>query len=316
MAETLTVGLIGLGRMGLGIAERLVGGGHGVVAFDLDGESRRAAAALGARTVARAGDLAGLLPQPRAVWLMIPAGRAVDAVLFEGADALAGWLGAKDIVIDGGNSNHADSRRRADRLAAECGAAYLDCGTSGGVEGARIGYCLMVGGPEEAYRRMEPALRSIAAPGGCAHVGPSGAGHFVKMVHNAIEYGLLQVIGEGLSMLDVSGYGTEPSQAAELWAHGSVIRSWLMELAAAALSRPDHFERIAPSAGGGETGTWAVEEAARLGVAVPAIALSLAERREAPSNEYAARMVAALRYEFGRHAFEAVGTPSEGEERP
>ncbi|HOI54947.1 MAG TPA: decarboxylating 6-phosphogluconate dehydrogenase [Phycisphaerae bacterium] len=314
MAETLTVGLIGLGRMGLGIAGRLIQGGHSVVAYDRDGNARCAAATAAARTVDRVADLAPSLPAPRVVWLMIPAGPAVDAVLFDGPDALAASLGAGDVVIDGGNSHHGDSRRRAERLASSCGAAYLDCGTSGGVEGARIGYCLMVGGPAEAYRRVEPALRSVATPGGCAYVGPSGAGHFVKMVHNAIEYGLLQVIGEGMSMLDRSPYGTSPAQAAALWTHGSVIRSWLMELAATALSRPNHFERIAPQAGGGQTGAWAVEAAAQLGVKTPAIALSLAERGETPANAYAARMVAALRYEFGRHAFETVREPSAQED--
>ncbi|MBN2583794.1 MAG: decarboxylating 6-phosphogluconate dehydrogenase [Planctomycetes bacterium] len=301
----MTVGLIGLGRMGLGIAERLVRGGHGVVAFDLNAESRSAAAKLGARTVARAADLPASLPEPRIVWLMIPAGPAVDKVLFDGPDALAATLAAGDIVIDGGNSNHNDSRQRAERMAG-ANLTYLDCGTSGGVEGASIGYCLMVGGPVEAYRRVEPALRSIAAPDGYAHVGPSGAGHFVKMIHNAIEYGLLQVIGEGFSLLAESPYDVDLAQAADLWTHGSVIRSWLMELARTALTRPDHFERIAPKAGGGSTGTWAVEEASRLGVDVPAIALSLTQRTGTPANEFAARMVAALRYEFGRHAFETT----------
>ena len=304
MAASLTVGLVGLGRMGLGIAERLVKGGLPVVAFDLSTEARQAAEKAGAKTVNRLADLPDRLPWPRVLWLMIPAGAAIDEVLFDGPDALAAKLSAGDIVIDGGNSNFNDSLRRAERLAAG-GVKLLDCGTSGGVEGARIGYCLMVGGDAKAYAHSEPAFRAIAIEGGCAHVGPSGAGHFVKMVHNAIEYGFLQVLGEGFSMLDGGDFPVDLARVAELWTRGSVIRSHLVELAHSALTRPDHFERIAPKVGGGSTGAWAVEEARRLGIDLPAIALSLAQRTGEPANEFAARMVAALRYEFGRHPFEA-----------
>jgi len=303
MANSLTVGLVGLGRMGLGIAERLAKGGLPVVAFDLSAEARRAAEKSGAKTVDRLADLPDRLPRPRVLWLMIPAGAAIDEVLFDGPEALAPKLAGGDIVIDGGNSNFNDSRRRAERLAAG-GVKFLDCGTSGGVEGARIGYCLMVGGDAEAYAHSEPALEVIAIEGGCAHVGPSGAGHFVKMVHNAMEYGFLQVLGEGFSMLEGGDFPVDPARVAELWTHGSVIRSHLMDLARTALTRPDHFERIAAEVGGGSTGTWAVEEARRLGIDLPAIALSLAQRTGQPANEFAARMVAALRYEFGRHPFE------------
>ena len=305
MAATLTIGLVGLGRMGLGIAERLAGAGLPVMAFDLSAEARQAAEKVGAKTVDRLADLPDALPRPRVLWLMIPAGTVIDQVLFDGPDALAPKLDSGDIVVDGGNSNFNDSRRRAERLAGG-GVKLLDCGTSGGVEGARIGYCLMVGGDAEAYAHCEPALKVIAIEGGCAHVGPSGAGHFVKMVHNAIEYGFLQVLGEGFSMLDGGDFPVDAAQVADLWTRGSVIRSHLIELARSALSRPDHFERIAPKAGGGSTGAWAVEEARRLGIDLPAIALSLAQRTGEPANEYAARMVAALRWEFGRHPFETT----------
>lgn len=301
MTEARNIGVVGLGRMGLGIVERLAAAGHRVAAMDLSAEARKAAAEAGATTVETLGDLPGTMATPRILWLMVPAGPVVDAILFEGDDALAPRLGAGDIVIDGGNSHFRDSMRRAQRLAGEFGVAMLDCGTSGGVEGQQIGYCLMVGGPADAYAACQSALEVIAIAGGTAHVGPSGAGHFVKMVHNAMEYGFLQVLGEGFAMIDGSEFPVDLPPLADLWNHGSVIRSWLMELVAAALRRPDHFERIAPVAGGGATGTWAVEEAERMGMALPTIALALRERSDTPSNAYAARMVAALRYEFGRH---------------
>jgi len=310
MAHSLSVGLVGLGRMGVGIAERLVAGGHRVTAFDLKAQACDAAHQAGAATVDRLADLPSRLEEsadagrPRAIWLMLPAGPAIDHVLLEGPEALAPRLSAGDIVIDGGNSNFRDSMRRAERLADEFGVRMIDCGTSAGVHGQQLGYCLMLGGDAEAVALCEPLFAAAAAPEGYAHMGPSGAGHFVKMVHNAIEYGLAQVLGEGFSMLDAAEFPVDLRRAAELWQHGSVIRSWLMELAQTALSRPDHFERIAPKIGGGSTGTWAVEEADRMNVRVPAIALSLAERTGEPSNEFAARIIAALRYEFGRHPFQ------------
>jgi 6-phosphogluconate dehydrogenase len=301
MESSLNVGLVGLGRMGLGIAERLAEAGHRVAAFDLSADARRAAADVGAAPVATLADLPGAVALPRVVWLMVPAGPVVDQVLLDGPEALAARLSPGDIVIDGGNSHFHDSQRRAKLLAERCGATMLDCGTSGGVEGQQSGYCLMVGGDRAAYDHCTPAFAAIAAPDGYAHVGPSGAGHFVKMVHNAMEYGFLQVLGEGFALLDAYEAPLNMPQLARLWNHGSVIRSWLMDLAAQALSRPNHFEKIAPVVGGGSTGTWAVEEAGRRGMKLPAIELSLRERTGQPSNEFAARMVAALRYEFGRH---------------
>ncbi len=304
MAESLHVGLVGLGRMGFGIAERLLSGGHAVTAFDPDAGARERAERAGAAVVASLAELPAALEPPRLLWLMVPAGQPVDDVLFDGPGAVAAGLEPGDVVIDGGNSHYRDSMRRAERLEGQTGAVLLDCGTSGGVEGARVGYCLMVGGPEEAYRRCEPALAAVAAPDGYARVGPRGSGHFVKMVHNAVEYGILQVMGEGASLLEASEFPLELGRIAELWTHGSVIRSWLMELLHRALEREGHFERIAAKVGGGQTGTWAVKAAEELGVSVPAIARSLAERKDSPSNPFAARIVAALRYEFGGHAFE------------
>lgn len=303
----LNIAVVGLGRMGLGIADRLAEAGHRVTAFDLSAEARQAAALVGADTVDSPEELPAATKTPRILWLMVPAGPVVDKVLFDGPGALAPRLQRGDIVIDGGNSNFRDSMRRSARLREERGLSMLDCGTSGGIEGQDIGYCLMVGGERGAYASCEPAFAAIAMKRGYAHVGPSGAGHFVKMVHNAMEYGFLQVLGEGFAMLGASEFPLDLPRLAELWTHGSVIRSWLMELVAEALARPDHFEKIAPAVGGGSTGTWAVEEARRTGVKLPAIELSLKERTDKPSNEYAARMVAALRYEFGRHPFTTRG---------
>ena len=310
MAQCLNVGLVGLGRMGMGITERLIAGGHRVTAFDLDPQACDAGRTVGAAIVNRLADLPSALAhstapgRPRIVWLVLPAGQTIDDVLLAGPEALAPRLSAGDVVIDGGNSNFRDSMRRAARLADEFGVRLIDCGTSAGVDGRQLGYCFMLGGDAEAVALCEPLFAAAAAPEGYAHMGPSGAGHFVKMVNNATEYGLAQVLGEGFSMLDAAEFPIDLGRAAELWQHGSIIRSWLMELAHTALSRPDHFERIAPKIGGGSTGTWAVEEAARMHVKVPAIALSLAERTGEPSNEFAARIIAALRYEFGRHPFQ------------
>ena len=304
MGKRINVAVVGLGRMGLGVVERLLAAGHRVTGYDVSPAARAAAKRRGAKAVDHLAELMSATPRPRILWLMLPAGRAIDDLLFDGPDALAAQLSRRDVVVDGGNSHYRDSMSRAARLHKQRSVRLLDCGTSGGVQGRRAGYCLMVSGDAAAFRFCRPVFTALAARGGYARVGPSGAGHYVKMVHNAIEYAMLQSLGEGFSLLAAAPLKLDPAQVAELWTRGSVIRSHLVELAHDALARPGHFEKIAPKAGGGQTGAWAVQEARRLGLAVPAIALALKERKRRPANEFAARLVAALRWEFGRHPFE------------
>lgn len=309
-----TFGVVGLGRMGAGIASRLMARGYGVVAYDTDPAAVEALAVNGTRGARSLADLANLLPDPAVVWVMVPAGAATEAVTM-GPDGLRAHIRAGGVVIDGGNSHFRDSVRRAGELA-EQGIALLDCGTSGGLGGAREGYCLMVGGDPEAYALAEPLLAAIAQPQGYAHVGPSGAGHYVKMAHNAIEYGILEALGEGFELLQSGPCQYDLAAVADLWNHGSVIRSWLMELAADALGRDPRLEAITGAVGGGDTGSWAVEEAWSAGIPLPGIALAYAMRlRSRQTDTFSGKVVAALRREFGGHAVRgagAAGTPSGG----
>ena len=298
-------GLVGLGRMGLAMAERLTRSGWRVVAHDRSAEARHGAAGLGVEVGASLAEMvSSLRRQPRLVWLMLPSGQAVDEVIFgaSGTGGLAAALEAGDVVIDGGNSWWRDSQRRARDLALR-GIYLLDCGSSGGVEGARRGMCLMVGGDPVAFATARPLLEALAEPGGMAHVGPSGAGHYVKMVHNAIEYGMLEAIGEGFELLDRGPFELDLAQIAHLWSHGSVIRGWLIELLARALDADPRLASIRGVVGGGETGQWAIQEAWQAGVPFPAIAMAYAMRlRSRQGDSVAARVVAALRREFGQHA--------------
>lgn len=301
------VAVVGLGRMGLGIAQRIVAAGIHVSAYDEAAESRQRAQEAG---IGVAGSMAeaveALAERPRAVLLVIPAGKAVDDALF-GPQGLADMLAAGDVVIDAGNSYYRDSVARGQRLA-ERGIHFLDCGASGGPSGARDGLCLMVGGPEAVYRQMEPVFRAMACPGGLLHVGPSGAGHFVKMVHNAVEYVMLQAIGEGFELLEAAPYDIDLAQVAALWTKGSVLRGWLMELTAQVLAREPRLESIVGEIGGGSTGSWAVEEAWRAGVPATAMAVAVALRhRSRQDDSFAGKVVAALRREFGGHPITPSG---------
>jgi 6-phosphogluconate dehydrogenase len=297
-------GVIGLGRMGGMLVRNLHRSGGRTVVYDMNAEAVAAAeskGAVGARDLAA---LAATLPTPRVIWMMVPAGAPVDAVIAE----LRTHLTAGDVLIDGGNSNWRDSVRRAEDLK-RLGVHYLDSGTSGGMEGALNGLCLMVGGEEAAFRLAEPLFRAIAQEGGYAHVGPSGAGHFVKMVHNGIEYGLLQAIGEGFELLEAGPYELDLAQVADLWTNGSVIRGWLMELAARAFRNDPELEQITGEVGGGSTGSWAIEEAWKFGVPMPAIAASFSARlRSRQQDTFSGKVVAALRREFGGHAVQEVTT--------
>ncbi|MFO7274069.1 MAG: decarboxylating 6-phosphogluconate dehydrogenase [Bacillota bacterium] len=291
-------GVIGLGRMGGALVRNLLRAGHRAVVYDVNPESVQELVKAGATGTAGLAELAAALGRPRVIWMMVPAGDPVDQVIAE----LTPHLEPGDVLIDGGNSFYRDSIRRAEALQAR-GIRYLDCGTSGGIEGALHGLCLMVGGDPEAYRLAEPLFAAIAQPGGYGYVGPSGAGHFVKMVHNAIEYGMLEAIGEGFELLAEGPYQLDLAQVARLWTNGSVIRGWLMELTARALERDPRLESITGVIGGGSTGSWAIEEGWKAGVPMPAIAMSYAMRlRSRQPDTFAGKVVAALRHEFGGHA--------------
>ncbi|MGE5591915.1 MAG: phosphogluconate dehydrogenase (NAD(+)-dependent, decarboxylating) [Bacillota bacterium] len=290
-------GIIGLGRMGGNLVHNLQAAGGEAVVYDLNRASVEELARDGAIAASSPADLAARLERPRIIWIMVPEGAPVDQVLSQ----LEGHIEPGDVVIDGGNSFYRDSVRRSKALEAR-GIHYLDCGSSGGWEGARDGLCLMVGGKPEAFALAEPFFRAVARQDGYAHVGPSGAGHFVKMVHNAIEYGMLEAIGEGFELLEAGPYKVDMAQVADLWNHGSVVRGWLMELAVRAFRQDPTLERITGSVGSGATGSWAIEEAWKAGVPFPAIATSYAMRlRSRQPDTFAGKVVAALRWEFGRH---------------
>jgi 6-phosphogluconate dehydrogenase len=293
-------GVIGLGRMGGALVRNLRKAGGNAVVYDLNPASVAELEAEGTARGAR--DLASLVSQlpegRRVIWMMVPAGEPVDQTIQE----LKPHLKAGDVLIDGGNSYFRDTLRRAAEMEA-AGVEYIDSGSSGGLEGALNGLCLMVGGKTEAIALAEPLFKAIAQPGGYAHVGPTGAGHFVKMVHNAIEYGMLQAIGEGFELLEAGPFDLDLAKIADLWNHGSVVRGWLMELAARAFTNDPHLDRITGEIGGGSTGNWAVEEAWKFGVPFPAIAMAYAMRlRSRQPDTMTGKVVAALRNEFGGHA--------------
>ncbi|GAB4285118.1 MAG: decarboxylating 6-phosphogluconate dehydrogenase [Deferrisomatales bacterium] len=297
----MDIGMVGLGKMGRNMAARLVRGGHRVVAYDLDPAVVAEASAAGAEGARDLEDLAGRLPAPRAVWVMVPAGDPTEKTL----EALAGVLEAGDVVVDGGNSYYKDSLRRAQALRAR-GLFLVDAGTSGGVWGLAEGYSLMVGGEPEAVERVRPALETLApAPDrGWGRVGPSGAGHFVKMVHNGIEYGMMQAYAEGFELMArKEELGLDLGQVAEIWRHGSVVRSWLLDLAAAALAEDPRLEGVAAYVPDSGEGRWTVTEGVDLGVPLPVITLALQSRfRSRQDSPFAARLLAALRHRFGGHA--------------
>jgi 6-phosphogluconate dehydrogenase len=297
----MQIGIIGLGRMGANMATRLVRGGHEVVAFDRSPDAITRAASAGATGVSSLDDLARRLRAPRAVWAMVPAGDPTESTV----TAIAERLGRGDVVIDGGNSNYKDSMRRAATLA-ERGLYLIDVGTSGGIWGLDEGYSLMVGGDRGAAERLRPIFETLApAPDrGWAHVGPSGAGHFVKMVHNGIEYGMMEAYAEGFSILrHKTEFDLDLAAVAEVWRHGSVVRSWLLDLTARALAEDQTLEGIAPFVSDSGEGRWTVAEAIDLDVPAPVITLALIQRlRSRDEESYADRLLAALRNQFGGHA--------------
>ena len=300
----MDLGMVGLGRMGANMAQRLVRGGHRVTGYDPGAAAREQAATHGIGAAASLAELVAALPAPRAVWLMVPAGAIVDQTLAE----LLPLLAPGDTVIDGGNSNYKDTQRRAAELA-ERGLHYVDSGTSGGIWGLAEGYSLMIGGDEDAVERLRPIFESLApAPDrGWGRVGPSGAGHFTKMVHNGIEYGLMQAYAEGFAIMQRKpGFDLDLHQIAQIWRHGSVVRSWLLDLGADALGKNPALDGIAPYVEDSGEGRWTVAEAIDLDVAAPVITASLLERlRSRESDSFADKLLAAMRNEFGGHKIKA-----------
>ena len=302
----MELGIVGLGKMGGNMTRRLLAAGHRVVAYAPSVEAVEAARGWGAVGAGSLSEVVKQLSQPRAVWLMVPSGKPTEDTV----NQLTELLSADDIVIDGGNSNYKDSMRRAAVLAQK-GIHFLDAGTSGGVWGLQEGYCLMVGGDEGAFRRVEPVFQSLApaADRGYAYVGPSGAGHFVKMVHNGIEYGLMQAYAEGFDLLQAKGdFNLNLPAIAEMWRHGSVIRSWLLDLAAAALEGDPKLAAVQPYVEDSGEGRWCAHEAIDLAVAAPVITQSL-QARFAPrdENRFGDRLLAALRNQFGGHRIKKAG---------
>jgi 6-phosphogluconate dehydrogenase len=297
----MDIAMIGLGKMGANMVKRLLNGGHRVVAYDLGEDAIKTAesdGAIGARTL---DEVVQNLTTPRAIWVMVPSGDPTEKTVNE----LAGRLSTGDMIIDGGNSNYKDTMRRGEELKAK-GIHYVDVGTSGGVWGLAEGYSMMVGGPDEAVRHITPALQTLA-PGqdfGWGHVGPSGSGHFVKMVHNGIEYGLMQAYAEGFEIMRAkSEFDLDLHQVAEIWRFGSVVRSWLLDLTANALKDDQELSDIKGWVADSGEGRWTVFESIDLDIPAPVIIMSLLQRFVSRQDEsYAAKLLAAMRNQFGGHA--------------
>ncbi|MGD9890686.1 MAG: phosphogluconate dehydrogenase (NAD(+)-dependent, decarboxylating) [Dehalococcoidia bacterium] len=297
----MEIGMIGLGRMGGNMTRRLLQGGHRVVVFDRSTEAVQAAEDEGAAGAGSLAELVQALQPPRAVWMMVPAGAPVEATIAE----LSPLMSSGDVLIDGGNSNYKDTIHRAEALV-PAGIRYVDAGTSGGIWGLKEGYCLMVGGAPEAYALIEPALKTLAPEHGCLHVGPSGAGHFTKMVHNGIEYGMLQAFGEGFEILRNSRFDLDLHAISELWRHGSVVRSWLLDLLERALAQDATLEGVRGYVEDSGEGRWTVFEAIDQNTPAPVLTLSLLARFASRQEEsFSAQVIAALRREFGGHAIRA-----------
>lgn len=294
----MKIGFVGLGKMGMNMVQRLLGDGHEIVAYARTAETVKKAEAKGAAGASSLKELVDRLQPPRVVWLMVPAGDVTETVIRDCADLMS----EGDILIDGGNSNFRNTLRRAEALKKK-GVAFLDVGTSGGIWGLRKGYCMMVGGERDVFKRIEPALKSLAPEGGYAHVGPSGAGHFVKMVHNGIEYALLQGYAEGFEILkSKKEFALDLHKIARLWNQGSVIRSWLLELAESAFKKDPGLDAIKGYVEDSGEGRWTVAEAIEENVPAPVITLSLLERLRSRQDEsFSAKVIAALRNEFGGH---------------
>ncbi len=296
----MQIGLIGLGKMGYNLALNMKQKGHSVIAYDANRTAMEKIQAQGITTVPTIHELAAALSGRKVIWLMVPAGQVVEVVV----NNLKNILNADDIIIDGGNSFYKDTIQRGRDLE-NLGVHLLDCGTSGGVEGALHGACTMIGGWKEAFDYCEPLFKSISVESGYLYCGKSGNGHFVKMIHNGIEYGMMQSIAEGIELLHKHNNGLDLSAIAGVWNHGSVIRSWLMELTQHALQKDKNLESIKGVMHSSGEGKWSVETALGLGVPAPVITMSLLMRyRSQHEDTFSGKVVAALRNEFGGHAVE------------
>jgi 6-phosphogluconate dehydrogenase len=294
----MEIGFVGLGKMGLNMVTRLTRGGHSIVAFDRNPDAVRQATEVGARGVDSLDALVTALQPPRAIWIMVPAGDPTESTV----TALGQRLASGDTIIDGGNSNFHDDVRRAAALAGQA-IDYVDAGTSGGIWGLQEGYCLMVGGEAEVCRRLEPIFLTLAPPDGYLHVGKSGAGHYVKMIHNGIEYGLMQAYAEGFELMHQSEFGVDLAKVADLWGHGSVVRSWLLELTARALTEDPGLTGLKGYVDDSGEGRWTLQEGIAHSVPMPVLTAALFTRfRSRQDNPFADRMLAALRNQFGGHA--------------
>ncbi|SES31941.1 phosphogluconate dehydrogenase (NAD(+)-dependent, decarboxylating) [Salisediminibacterium halotolerans] len=293
----MELGLVGLGKMGYNLALNLRDQSYTVTAYDVNHDAVKQWEAAGGEAAGDLHEMVGKLKAPRHIWVMVPAGEATEEVL----DFFGTHLDVGDTVIDGGNSHYKDSLRRAEKLG-EKGIRFVDVGTSGGIEGARHGACVMAGGPREAVDPLENMFRDISLPKGYLHTGPSGSGHFLKMIHNGIEYGMMQSIAEGFDLLEKSPFEYDYENVSEVWNHGSVIRSWLMELSQQAFSKDEKLDGIKGVMNSSGEGKWTVETALDMQTAAPVITMSLMMRyRSQESDTFSGKVVAALRNEFGGH---------------
>jgi len=296
----MKLAMIGLGKMGMNMARRLMLGNHEIIAYDLSKEAVQQISADGAAAAASLQQVVEMLSAPRIVWIMLPAGKPVEDTI----SRLKELLSPEDIVIDGGNTYYKDDLRRYDALK-EAGIRYMDVGVSGGIWGLKMGYCMMMGGDKDVFRYLEPIFKTLAPEDGYLYCGKIGAGHFVKMVHNGIEYGLMQAYGEGFEILDASDFAEafDYAKIAHMWNQGSVIRSWLLELAEDAFSKNAALSDITGNVADSGEGRWTVQQAVDTGVPAEVITLSLMRRfRSRQQNPFTDRVLAALRREFGGHA--------------
>ncbi|MFH1998842.1 MAG: phosphogluconate dehydrogenase (NAD(+)-dependent, decarboxylating) [Planctomycetota bacterium] len=294
----MKIGFIGLGKMGANMVERLLQHGHEVVAFNKTLDKVEEAVQKGAQGASSRKDLVRQLPTPKVVWIMVPSGAPVD----ENIDELLGLVGKGDILIDGGNSNWRDTQKRAARILAK-GVQLIDCGTSGGVWGLKNGYCLMYGGEKKACEHVEPVFKALAPENGYIRCGDHGAGHFVKMVHNGIEYGMMQAYAEGFEIMKKSPFDLDLRAVSQAWQHGSVVRSWLLELAESALSQDPGLDNLEAFVSDSGEGRWTVQAAIDFDVPAPVITQALFARFQSRDKDsFAMRMLAALRNQFGGHA--------------
>ncbi len=294
----MKIGFIGLGKMGFNMVTRLRQGGHDIVVYARSRDTVRQAETTGAVGSESIGDLVRQLSTLRVVWVMVPAGDATEQVIHD----VASHLSAGDIIVDGGNSNFHDTKRRGEELKAR-GVSFLDAGTSGGVWGLKIGYCQMIGGDDAAFKIAEPLFRTLAPKDGYMHVGPSGSGHYVKMIHNGIEYGMMQAYAEGFEILKASEYKLDLGAIAGLWNRGSVVRSWLLELAERAFVEDPNLEKLRGYVADSGEGRWTVLEAIDRDVPAVTLTYALMHRfRSRQEDSFAAKVLAALRNQFGGHA--------------